>query len=490
MTTFLDTLTDVFRGLRLGKEQRRLVLQSIVVGLAAWAVVFVLKELVHWMFQLVLQWIESAPTPAVLFLPLLVGAALVAIVAGVRPVSIDYTDEDGQLKSLDAVEGDGLERAIALYHSSNPLRQEGGVGPEGLQARWHLPAILLAARKFAATLATLGSGGSGGLEASAALIGENLGAAYYRLRAEGTHPDGLRHSLFRPWTAPNSEHLQVAQLSGVAAAVTALIGAPVAAAFFATEVMYRNRPLLDKFFYSLISALVARVLSSLVTGARPMLFDVPFIEEPPADVGYLVFLVLTAVVIAAVGQVFRLLRLASVAWFERRLGNRWARLLLGAAITGLIAYGVVVLTRPFVPWDIGLKLVLGSGESAINMAFAGQLTLTLALIGLMAKMPATLATISSGGSAGLLVPSLFFGTMVATIFAKVGGLPETVLIVPALTASLVAVVNTPLAALLLAIELFGSSYVVPAVLALLIAYLLSNPRTIYRTQKEHEEGKT
>ncbi|HSR33593.1 MAG TPA: chloride channel protein, partial [Anaerolineae bacterium] len=189
-------------------------------------------------------------------------------------------------------------------------------------------------------------------------------------------------------------------------------------------------------------------------------------------------------------QVFRLLRLASIAWFERRLGNRWARLLLGAAITGLIAYGVVVLTRPFVPVDIGLRLVLASGESAINMAFAGQLTLTVALIGLMAKVLATLATISSGGSAGLLVPSLFFGTMVATIFAKLGGLPETVLIVPALTASLVAVVNTPLAALLLAIELFGSSYVVPAVLALLIAYLLSNPRTIYRTQKEHEEGKT
>jgi CIC family chloride channel protein len=166
------------------------------------------------------------------------------------------------------------------------------------------------------------------------------------------------------------------------------------------------------------------------------------------------------------------------------------RLLLGAAITGLIAYSVAVLTRPFAPVDTGLKLVLGSGEPAINMAFAGQLTLTLALIGLVAKMPATLATISSGGSGGLLVPSLFFGTMVATILAKLGGLPEKALIAPALTASLVALVNTPLAALLLAIELFGSSYVVPGVLALLIAYMLSNPRTIYRTQKQHQEAES
>jgi hypothetical protein len=81
----------------------------------------------------VLQWIESAPTPAVLFLSLLFGAALGAIVAGVPAVSIDYTDEEGQLNSLNAVEGDGLERAIALCHSSNPLGKEGGVGPEGAQ---------------------------------------------------------------------------------------------------------------------------------------------------------------------------------------------------------------------------------------------------------------------------------------------------------------------------------------------------------------------
>jgi CIC family chloride channel protein len=473
--------------LGLGEEQRGLILQSIFVGLVAWAAVFVLKELVHWLFHTVLHWIEHAPTAAVLFLPLFLGAALVAILAGVQPISIDYKDKD-KISSLDAVEGDGLERAIALYHSSNPLGKEGGVGAEGLQARWHLPTSSLAALKFAATLATLGSGGSGGLEASAALIGESLGAAYYRLRAQPSRREGLRYSLFRPWAVPNSEHLQVAQLSGIAAAVTALIGAPVAAAFFATEVMYRNRPLLEKFFYSLISAVVARMLSTLVMGARPTLFEIPAMGEPPGDWRYLAFLVLTAVAIAAVGQAFRLFRLVSVAWFERRLNNRWVRLLLGAAITGLIAYSVAVLTVPFVPMDTGLKLVLGSGESAINMAFAGQLTLTLALVGLVAKMPATLATISSGGSGGLLVPSLFFGTMVATILAKLGGLPEKALIAPALTASLVALVNTPLAALLLAIELFGSSYVVPGVLALLIAYMLSNPRTIYRTQKQHQEA--
>ena len=77
-----------------------------------------------------------------------------------------------------------------------------------------------------------------------------------------------------PWDAPNPDYLQAAQLSGIAAAVTVLLGAPLAAAFFASEVMYRNRPLLEKLFYSLIAALTAQTMSSLISGASPMMFGI------------------------------------------------------------------------------------------------------------------------------------------------------------------------------------------------------------------------
>lgn len=482
MSANLDRLKKAFRVFRLQKEERELVLQAVVVGAAAWAAIYVLKELVHWLFHEVVHWIEQAPVAIVLFVPLLLGAAIVAIVAGLRKVTVDYKDEEGHVETIDAVEGDGMERAIALYHLSNPPEVKDT--KEKLHARAQLPTLSLALRKFVATLATLGLGGSGGLEASAALIGENLAAAYYKLRHRRSDPDSQRHRLWHSWAVPNSEHLQVAQLSGIAAGVTALLGAPISSAFFATEIMYHNRPLLGKFFYSLISALVAQIMSYLVLGELPALFEVAEYEPAPATLHYVAFLFLTVLTIAFVGQIFRTGRLKVVTWFERR-SKRWARLLLGAIVTGLVAYGVVLLTRPFVPVDTGLLLVLGSGESAVNMAFAGELTLILALIGLAAKLVATLATISSGGSAGLLVPTLFFGSMVAVVFANLGGLPDMTLIVPALTASLVAIVNTPLAALLLVIELFGVSYVAPTVLALLVTYLLSHPKTIYRTQQSY-----
>ena len=45
-----------------------------------------------------------------------------------------------------------------------------------MDVRWQLPTFSLATRKFLATLITLGSGGSGGLEGSVTLIGESVAA--------------------------------------------------------------------------------------------------------------------------------------------------------------------------------------------------------------------------------------------------------------------------------------------------------------------------
>jgi CIC family chloride channel protein len=132
----------------------------------------------------------------------------------------------------------------------------------------------------------------------------------------------------------------------------------------------------------------------------------------------------------------------------------------------------------------GLLLVLGPGDTAVRLAFAGELTLTVALLALAAKMLATLTTITSGGSAGLLFPSLYFGAMVAVLFAELFGYEPMMIIIPAMTASLVAIANTPLAAILFVVEVFGSAYMVPGLLTLVVAFILSHESTIYRTQRD------
>ncbi|NJN55225.1 MAG: hypothetical protein HC804_10975 [Anaerolineae bacterium] len=289
---------------------------------------------------------------------------------------------------------------------------------------------------------------------------------------------------WRWWQADDPDDLQTAQISGIAAAVAVLLGAPFAAAFFAIEVMYRQRPLIEKLVYALISALVAYFLTDLVTDGHPAIFEVEQRFVPPQEGRYYAVVLLMGTAVSLVSLFFSRFRAYTDHAFHHYLRDSRQRLLVGAAITGLIAFAVATLTYQFNLWENGLELVLGPGESVINAALAGELTLAVALLALIAKMPATLATVGSGGSAGLLVPSLFFGTMVASVFAILFEYEPMLLIVPGMTAALVSIVNVPLAAILFTIELFGSAYMVPALLTLVITSILAHDRTIYRTQRE------
>jgi len=483
----LQDLRAAFRGLRIGREQRTLAIQAVVIGLVVWVAIFALKESVHWVFHQVLHWIEHAATPWVLFIPLAAAALIMGLIAQYRSEVVNFRNEEGEIETLNLVEGDGIERAIALFFSADPsVRRGAPTDRSGLEARWSKPTLAIAARKFAASVVTLGSGGSGGLEASSALIGENLGAWYYKLRSN-TAPakgEGSPEGQTARWIAPNPDYLQAAQLSGIAAAVTVLLGAPLSAAFFASEVMYRTRPLLEKLFYSLIAASTAQVMSSFVGGARPTMFGIEDPSVPPiGNLRYWLALLLMGIAIAFVGQLYRILNVQFHDRFQEGFKNRFVRLLAGFGATGAIALAVHTLTRRFGITERGLELVLGSGESMVIGAFAGQVTLAMALIGLGAKMVATLSTINSGGSAGLLVPSFFFGTMVAAAFAQVFQSEPVFFVAPALTGSLIAIVNTPLAALIFAVEEFGVDYLGPALLILIVAGLTSHPKSIYRAQR-------
>ena len=101
-------------------QERRLVVQVAVIALAVSLAVLALKEGVHWLFEAVLAAVEAAPTPLLIFIPLLLGAAGTTWVVLRRPSFIQYRDKNDVIHELNDVEGDGLERAIALYFSSEP----------------------------------------------------------------------------------------------------------------------------------------------------------------------------------------------------------------------------------------------------------------------------------------------------------------------------------------------------------------------------------
>ncbi|HSH04907.1 MAG TPA: chloride channel protein [Anaerolineae bacterium] len=507
MRAILKSLTDtiahlsVIRGLPnyFNPEERRQVFQAVVVGAVVWAVVFSLKESVHFIFHEVIHWLENGEFWWVL-LPLVVGAILTTLAINLRPPHIiHYRDDEGHIHELVDAEGDGLERAISLYHASEPSLEQTLTGQVGLESRWELPTFSLAIRKFLATLATIGSGGSGGLEASVTLIGESVSAGLFKPRplAERTGERlGWFEQMWDWWRSANPDDLQTAQLSGIAAAVATLLGTPLAAAFFATEVMYRKRPVIEKLLYSLIAALTAFLMTHLFSD-HTAIFEMEERIVPPIEIGYYLSLILIAVLISLVSLYFARLRSSFEYGFHKRQPNIWVRHVTGALFTGAVAIGVFWGLPYLAEWgmipeemvELRYTLVLGAGEEPIDAALNGRLIGFIAVIGLATKMLATLATIGSGGSAGLLVPSIYFGTMVAAGCAAFLPYSPQILVAPAITASLVSIVNVPLAALLLTVELFGAAYMLPSIIVLITTFVLAHHTSIYRTQRDHQGGK-
>src|SRR5262249_13679919 len=151
--------------------------------------------------------------------------------------AIHFRGANNEVHELNAVEGDGMERAISLYFSSEPAAGQALLGEQGMEVRWRLPTFSLAARKWLASVLTVTTGGSGGLEASVALVGESVAAGLMKPRTLPARVagNGLLARVWRWWSASDHQDLQAAQLCGMAAAISTLLGTPFAAAFFATE---------------------------------------------------------------------------------------------------------------------------------------------------------------------------------------------------------------------------------------------------------------
>lgn len=482
-------------------EERRLLVQASVVGLTVWAFVATLKWSVHVGMAWTTALLSRVDNVLIVLVPLLIGAACVAGISRFRQSIVYYRDGAGRLHPLNTVEGDGLERAIAMYFASEPTFERALLGGEqGVEARWRLPTFSLALRKMLASWFTLCSGGAGGLEASVTLVGESTAAGLFKPRSfaaafsSSLAParkwvPGWLARLADWWRGGTSDDLQAAQLCGIAAAIATLLGTPFAAAFFAIEVIYRRRPIVDRLIYALVSALIAFFLNHVVTGAHSPFAGVT--HNPPLYVGrYYGALAALAISMGVLSTGFRALRSAADHGFQARF-KPLERHLIGALITGLFAIAAVSLMQ-WLGWKLprdaeGVRaawLVLGPGENIIDWALKGRIGLGVALVSLAARFGATVSTIASGGSAGLLFPTLTFGCLTASAWAELLDFDAALLVIPAMTASLASVANVPLAAIMLVVEGFGAQWIVPSMFVLVLASVFAHENSIYRAQRE------
>ena len=323
--------------------------------------------------------------------------------------------------------------------------------------------FLLLPLKFVASLLTLGTGGSGGRFGPVVLMGGVVGSQSARL--SGKHAE-----LDRPNAA----------MCGAAAAIGALLGTPLGGGIFAAEVLFPS----SIRYHGLFAAILSSTMGYLVRR------ELRVVVEPMRTVHYslsswdIIPVVVTVVLAGLVGMAFVRIYRSS-----ERLS---ARLQKRTGLTPAIGAWFVVALG-WLSCVLGAKSgteIMGTGERLLDQTINGSLPLMVAVAVLVFKALTTSATVGSGGSGGLFFPSLLLGAMVGNVVSQLAGSAATAttaatglhygLVAAGMAASLAAIVNVPVAAAVMMIEMFGSSYSVPIILGGVLGFAVGRPQVIYR----------
>ncbi len=306
----------------------------------------------------------------------------------------------------------------------------------------------VAAAKVVASAVTIGSGGSAGSEGPIVQIGSAVASKLSQL---------LRVSPRRMKTFVGC---------GAAAGIAATFNAPVAGMLFAVEIILGDFRV-AQLSPIIVSSVTATAISRAYLGSAPA-FAVPGYElVSPIELLYYVALGVAAALVAVA---FARSLSASESFFERLRVPDWLKPAIGGLVIGIL--GVV-----------GMSHVFGVGYEFIEEALNGHLALSLLLLLIVAKIVATSATFGSGGSGGILAPSLFLGAMTGGVvwYAASAISPSIVTssygayALVGMAAVVASATRAPLQAILILFELTGGYEVIlPLMLSSIIAVIVGH----------------
>jgi len=273
----------------------------------------------------------------------------------------------------------------------------------------------------------------------------------------------LGASLIGRWVHFDPPRLRLLVACGAAAGITSAYSAPIAGAFFVTEIVLGSIAM-ESFGPVVVAAVVANITMREFAGYKPP-YEMP-VFPTVTGVEVLLFVALGALCGAAAPQFLRLLD-ASKASFRKLPVPLPLRLALGGLIVGIISI-----------WE---PEVWGNGYSVVNSILHSPWTWTALVIVLVCKLAATAATAGSGAVGGVFTPTLFVGAAVGSLFGQ--GMHELwphatsaayAYAMVGMGAFLAGATQAPLMAILMIFEMTLSYQVVlPLMVSCVVAYFIS-----------------
>lgn len=294
----------------------------------------------------------------------------------------------------------------------------------------------------------------------------------------------LAASLIGRWVHFDPARLRLLVACGAAAGITSAYNAPIAGAFFVTEIVLGSI-VMESFGPIVVASVVANITMREFAGYKPP-YEMPVF---PAVTGVEVLLfVALGLLCGVLAPQFLSMMDSAKAGFSRTKAPLPVKLAAGGLVCGVLS--------------VWTPEVWGNGYSVVNSILHSPWTWTALATVLVFKLVATAATVGSGAVGGVFTPTLFMGAVLGCLFGQGmhalwphGTSAPFAYAMVGMGAFLAGATQAPLMAILMIFEMTLSYQVVlPLMLSCVVAYFVARATgkasmyeiTLHRNREEAE----
>ena len=331
-------------------------------------------------------------------------------------------------------EGHGTEKVIQAIHEKN-----GKID------------VAVIPVKVLATIITIAAGGSVGKEGPSAQIGAGVA------------------SLFASFLKFSDEDRKAIVICGISAGFAAVFGTPIAGAVFGVEVLIVGSILYSVLLPSFIAGFAAYLVSQTM-GTPYIEFHFNFFPKYGLDELLFVKVVIAGILFGLISDLTITVVHAIGHWVKKELDMGYIK---KAFFGGLFLIGLALMFG-----DQYLGLGMQQIGNSINNPTGGGVHWYDFLL----KIIFTGLSLGFGGSGGVITPLFFIGSTSGNAIGHL--LNDNIQFFAAigLVSVIAGAANTPIAAAIMALELFGIQTAHYAAVSGIIAYLITGHRSIYPSQ--------